>query len=51
MATMFPEFNIELPAPGSTGLVRQMKMASGDERDLVLEESGKCEYNCEFLML
>jgi hypothetical protein len=31
--------------------VRQLKMASGEEGDIVLEESGKCEHQYEFLML
>jgi hypothetical protein len=31
--------------------VRLMKMASVDEYDVVLEESGKCEHHFEFRML
>lgn len=31
--------------------VRKLKMASMEEGDVVLEESGKCEHHCEFLML
>jgi hypothetical protein len=30
---------------------RQLKMASCEEGDIVLEESGKCEHHCEFLMM
>jgi hypothetical protein len=36
---------------GMNTVVRQLKMASSEEGDIVLEDSGKCEQHYEFLML